>query len=39
MLYKLYNWQKVYSARKDGSAFSTFLNKSKDVEPALFLIK
>lgn len=30
-LYKLYNWQKVYSARKDGSAFNTFLNKSRNV--------
>lgn len=39
MLYKLYNWQKVYSVRRDGSAFSTFLNKTRDVEPAILLIK
>jgi hypothetical protein len=31
LLYRLYNWQRVYSARKDGSAFNTFLSKSKDV--------
>ena len=39
MLYKLYNWTKVYSARRDGSAFNTFLNKSRNVEPAILLIK
>ncbi len=39
LLYKLYNWQKVFSARRDGSAFNTFLNKSKDVEPAILLLK
>lgn len=39
MLYKLYNWEKVYSTRRDGSAFSTFLNKTKGVEPSILLIK
>lgn len=39
LLYKLYNWQKVFSARRDGSAFNTFLNKAKDVEPAILLLK
>ena len=39
MLYKLYNWEKVYSTRRDGSAFSTFLNKTKGVEPSIILIK
>ena len=39
ILYKLYNWVKVYSARRDGSAFNTFLNKSRNVEPAILLIK
>lgn len=39
MLYKLYNWTKVYSARRDGSAFNTLLSKTKNVEPAILLVK
>jgi len=39
LLYKLYNWQKAFSARRDGSAFNTFLNKTKNIEPAIILIK
>lgn len=39
MLYKLYNWEKAYSIRRDGSAFSTFLKKTRGVEPAIMLIK
>lgn len=39
MVYKLHNWALMYSARRDGSAFSTFLSKSKDVSPAILLLK
>lgn len=39
ILYKLYNWTKSYSARRDGSAFNTFLSKCANEEPAIFLVK
>jgi hypothetical protein len=39
VLYKLYNWVRVYCCTKDGSSFSTFLNRCMNVEPAILLIK
>jgi hypothetical protein len=39
VLYKLYNWVKVYSCTRDGSSFSTFLNRCLNVEPCILLIK
>ena len=39
MLYQLYNWNKVYSCRRDGTSFNTFINKTKGVEPMILLIK
>jgi hypothetical protein len=39
VLYRLYNWSKFYSATRDGTSFTTFLNRSKGLEPAILLIK
>lgn len=39
VIYQLYNWSKCYASTRDGSSFTTFLNKAKNVEPALLLIK
>lgn len=39
VLYQLYNWSKIYGSTRDGSSFTTFLNRSNAVEPAILLIK
>lgn len=39
VLYQLCNWNKVYGSTRDGSSFSTFLNRCNQVEPAVLLIK
>lgn len=39
VLYQLYNWTKSYGSTRDGSSFTTFLNRCNGVEPAIILIK
>jgi len=39
VIYQLYNWTKVYGSTRDGTSFNTFLKKSKNIEPAIILIK
>jgi hypothetical protein len=39
VLYQLYNWVRVYNSTRDGTSFSTFLNRAKGIEPAILLIK
>jgi hypothetical protein len=39
VLYRLYNWGKCYSSTRDGTSFTTFLNKTKGIEPAIIMIK
>ena len=39
VLYQLYNWTRLYNSTKDGSSFTTLLNRCQGVEPAILLIK